>query len=135
MDSLDVSLKDYWRSWDKSLTGKEWRSEGGVKDYWRWRVSEQPELDSRYDWYDWSDVFEIFLEVTLCLLVAILFLIIYLCFNKKIKQNLVDTENVWPEPPTYEDVIKKDNDELENQTDLPSYVDAVRLETEVRTKL
>merc|ERR1712066_221068 len=120
MDSLDVSLKQYWKSWDGSLNGKEWQ------------MSEEPEL--AVSLYDWSDVIEIILEMTLCLLLAILIVIVYYCINRQTKLNKVDEESVRSEPPTYEDVIKKDKDELENLKDLPSYLDAVRLESEMETK-
>ena len=48
------------------------------------------------------------------------------------KQRLGDTEDGCCGPPDYDEVIKKDEDNLES---LPSYLEAVRLESEKTTEI
>ena len=114
MDPLDINrdrVRQYWESYERSLNGGEWR------------ISTVQEFGLA-----WSDTIQIILEVTLCILIAILLMVIYYCFAKKKKLHTMDTESMWVDPPTYDEF------ELENLKDLPSYQDAVRQENEKKTK-
>ena len=87
-------------------------------------------LVSLYD----SDVLKMLLEVTMCVLCCILIITVYYCFlhlyiYKKSKHNIEEIETACL--PSYDDVIKEDREELD---DLPSYQDALRLESEIKTK-
>ena len=79
----------------------------------------------------WTEMTQIILEVTLCLLLVLLFIIIYFCTRQNSKRDLDDSEKMLSGPPTYDDVIKKERDDQEN---LPSYLDALRIEDEMKCK-
>ena len=101
----------------------------------RWdQIERQEPTYQHFSFSSWSEVTEIILEVTLCLLVIILIIILYYCMSKKSKRASDDSEKVVAGPPTYDDVIKNERDELENLTDLPSYLDALRIEDEMKCK-
>ena len=115
LDYVRNRNKQYWESYERSLRGGEWRNS----------LNQTSGLH-----FDWSDIIQLILEVTLCILLALLLLVLYFCLNKRRRHHSADTENVWPDPPTYEDVIKKDNLELDSLEDLPTYLDAVKQESE-----
>lgn len=102
----------------------------------RWdQIERQPSSASHhFSLASWTEVTEIILEVTFCVLVAILILILYFCLTKKSKRAIDDSEKMVSGPPTYDDVITKERDELENLKDLPSYLDALRIEDEMKCK-
>ena len=119
MDFNRDSLKQYWESYEL----RRW-------DQMESPVSGENQIhQEHFNYYSWTDGTEILLEVTLCLLVAILIIIIYYCMSKKSKRGLDDSEKMLSGPPTYDDVIKKERDELEN---LPSYLDALKIEDEMK---
>ena len=96
----------------------------------RWdQVESQDPSYHHFHFNSWTDATEIILEVTLCILVALLIVILYFCMSKKNKGPIDDSEKTWSGPPTYDDVIKKERDELEN---LPSYLDALKIEDEMK---
>ncbi len=98
------------------------------------RQDQDPTTYHNLSFSSWTEVTEIILEVTLCLLLALLIIILYYCLSKKSKSPILDSEKVLAGPPTYDDVIMKERDELENLKDLPSYLDALRLEDELKCK-
>ena len=78
-----------------------------------------------------SDVLMVMLEVIMVVLCCILMITVYYCvlhlyIYKKSKHNIEEIETACL--PSYDDVIKEDREELE---DLPSYQDALRLESEI----
>ena len=96
----------------------------------RWdQIQSQDPSYRHFHFNSWTDATEIILEVTLCILVALLIVILYFCMSKKNKGPVDDSEKTWSGPPTYDDVIKKERDELEN---LPSYLDALKIEDEMK---
>ena len=121
MDINRNTINKYWESYEESLKGEQDQ----------WRVI-QEENYNHPSFYKWTNITEIILEVTFCLLLAILIMILYFCINRKSKHHLEDSENSLSDPPAYDDVIKKDRDELANLKDLPSYLDALRIEDEMR---
>ena len=118
MDINTNHLKQYWESYEMR----------------RWDQIESQDTDAshlHFNFNRWTNVTEIILEVTLCLLVALLIVILYFCMRKKSKRCIDDSEKTLSGPPTYDDVIKKERDELEN---LPSYLDALKIEDEMKCK-
>ena len=112
-----------------------------IRKYWenyemsRWdQIETQKSTYHHFSLASWTQVTEIILEVSLCLLLAILIVILYFCLSRKSKRPIVDSEKMVSGPPAYDDVIKEERDELENLKDLPSYLDAVRIEDEMKIK-
>ena len=87
--------------------------------------------DSGMDWsYRTHDVVGLVLEIVLVFLIIVFVGVIFYCLDKrKASNNRDDDREAAAEvnPPKYEDVIKKDNDELENLKDLPSYLEAINV--------
>ena len=103
----------------------------------RWDQIERQDQDTTYHHFSldsWTEVTEIILEVTFCILAVLLIILLYFCLTKKLKRAIDDSEKTVWGPPTYDDVIKKERDELENLKDLPSYLDALRIEDEMKCK-
>ena len=77
------------------------------------------------------------ISIILCVLLMILsftihYYLLYYTRKQRPKQRLGDTEDGCCGPPDYDEVIKKDEDNLES---LPSYLEAVRLESEKTTEI
>ena len=87
--------------------------------------------DPSYHYFDFNSWTQIILEVTLCILVALLIVLLIFCMRKKSKRHIEDFEKTLSGPPNYDDVIKKERDDLEN---LPSYLDALKIEDEMKCK-
>ena len=118
MDRLGINrntVREYWESYERSLNGGEWR------------VSREETFS--------LDLMQVILEVTLCILIAIFILVLFFCLAKKRKRNTMDTESMWMDLPTYDEVIREDMVEMKNLKDLPSYQDAVRKENETKVPL
>merc|ERR1712141_570847 len=139
VEELDTSLnvKDL-KSKSKSSPRKkvakivtEIEADAEMEENWWDQIERQPSSASHhFSLASWTEVTEIILEVTFCVLVAILIF----CLTKKSKRAIDDSEKMVSGPPTYDDVITKERDELENLKDLPSYLDALRIEDEMKIK-
>ena len=79
------------------------------------------------EWSYWEDVSGLVLEAVLVFLIIILVGVTFYCLGKKKRNREEDKELGDPEPPNYEDVMKKDKEELENLKDLPSYLEAINV--------
>ena len=115
-DSLDQfsdqanAIKQYWENYDKNL--------------WHREQFEPTDIN-------WMRILEKAFEAFLVLMVILLIGFIFYCLKKKNRSTVMhDSEAAGRslDPPTYDDVIKKDKDELESLTDLPSYLQAVTTE-------
>ena len=117
MDRLGINrntVREYWESYERSLNGGEWR------------VSREETFS--------LELMQV-MAPTLCILIAIFILVLIFCLTKKRKRNTMDTERMWMDLPTYDEVIKLDMVEMKNLKDLPSYQDAVRKENETKVPL
>ena len=118
MNSMAVdteSMRIYWENYQRSLDGDPLDS----SDLFRDHLEEE--------WSYWADVSGLVLEAVLVFLIIILVGVTFYCLGKKKRNRDEDKELGDPEPPNYEDVMKKDKEELENLKDLPSYLEAINV--------
>ena len=104
------AIKEYWENYDNNL--------------WRREQFEPTDIN-------WMRILERAFEAFLILMVILLIAIIYYCLKKKNSSTAVPDSEAGGrggDPPTYDDVIKKEKDELESLNDLPSYLQAVTVE-------
>ena len=104
------AIKQYWENYDKNL--------------WHREQFESTDIN-------WMRILEKAFEAFLILMVILLAGVIFYCLKKKNRSTLIhDSESGCGsgDPPTYDDVIKKEKDELESLNDLPSYLQAVTTE-------
>ena len=104
------AIKQYWENYDKNL--------------WHREQFESTDIN-------WMRILEKAFEAFLILMVILLVGVIFYCLKKKNRSTLIHDSEAGGgsgDPPTYDDVIKKDKDELESLNDLPSYLQAVTTE-------
>ena len=124
MDLGAESIGLYWENYKRAFEGEPWKQEENHQI----KISMS---DSGMDWsYRTHDVVGLVLEIVLVFLIIVFVGVIFYCLGKrKASNNRDDDREAAAEvnPPKYEDVIKKDNDELENLEDLPSYLEAINV--------
>ena len=118
---IDIrSIKNYWESYQHALEGEPWRF-----------IKIENITEKIFPTVSTSSYDIIMMEIlNWCLVIGViiiaLFVIFFLDSDTKVEE--VDLEASKEPPPSYDDVIKQEQKELNSQKYLPSYIQAVKAE-------